>query len=117
MIQNNNFTLLNNTETIFIENIHLDISLEHDRDYNKWVWKPLNLILILFLFQDLPIEGVFLKEVYNNRQGHKSEELVNNPCAWKGCWIKKCSFGNDFNPLCAIVASDGWKCVEFTTAA
>ena len=35
----------------------------------------------MFLFQDLPIEGV-LKKIYKNWRGHKAEELVNNPCEY-----------------------------------
>ena len=58
-----NFTLLEKTETIFIGYAHLGISLEKNRDSDKRVLKPLNLILILFLFPDLPIEGVFLKNI------------------------------------------------------
>ena len=54
-----NFTLLKNT---FIGNVHLVISLELNRNSDKRVWIPLNLILILFLFQDLPIEGVLRKK-------------------------------------------------------
>ena len=54
-----NFTLLENTETIFIGNAHLGISLEKNRNSDKRVLKPLNLILVLFLLPDLPIEGVF----------------------------------------------------------
>ena len=68
--------MLKNTKTIFIGNVHL--GLEKNRDSNERVLKPLNFIFILFLFPDLPIEGGFKK----NQQGHKPEELVNNPCGF-----------------------------------
>ena len=53
---------MKNTETRFIGNVHLGISLEKNRDSNERVLKPLNFIFILFLFPDLPIEGVFKKK-------------------------------------------------------
>ena len=61
--------MLNNTETIFIGNVHLVINFEYNRDSDKRVWKHLNLILILFLFQDLPIEGVLKKKTLKISEG------------------------------------------------
>ena len=60
MIQIWYFYFAENTKTIFIGNVHL--GLEKNRDSNERVLKPLNFIFILFLFPDLPIEGVFLKK-------------------------------------------------------
>ena len=39
------------------------VGLEKNRDSNERVLKPLNFIFILFLFPDLPIEGVFKKNL------------------------------------------------------
>ena len=85
-----NFTLLKNTDTIFIG------ILEKNRNSDKRVLKPLNLILILFLFPDFPIEGL-LKKIYKNRRGHKAEELVKNPCILKRSLLLVCWSQTYFN--------------------
>ena len=56
--KNDNSTLLKITE-----NVYLDITLEHYRDSDKRVSKPLNLIFIYYLFSDLSKEGVLTIKV------------------------------------------------------